>query len=208
MTREHSDKSRQHDTPRTDGAIGMWCKDGVATEYVEPTIVDAGRFIAFARTLERELAFRNRQYDDLFALAQKEASVAPSSTAAATRRCTCYVLPHADDCEIFIGITQSGERVTERRSGMDRRAPSGPSAEDAELTRLLHQRYQDAGDSLARKAAWRIEELTKTPSATASASSLADEIERAVAEVPDDNEAARKLLSYYSRIIDALRVAP
>lgn len=40
--------------------------------------------------------------------------------------CTCYVLPHEDDCGIFIGITQSGERVMERRSGADRRyfAPS------------------------------------------------------------------------------------
>lgn len=48
----------------------------------------------------------------------------------AVRRCTCYLLPHADDCEIFVGITQSGERVLERRSGEDRRAPSGsPSAE-------------------------------------------------------------------------------
>jgi hypothetical protein len=27
------------------------------------------------------------------------------------RRCTCYVLPHTDDCGLFVGITQSGERV-------------------------------------------------------------------------------------------------
>jgi hypothetical protein len=26
-------------------------------------------------------------------------------------RCTCYVLPHADDCGLLAGITQSGERV-------------------------------------------------------------------------------------------------
>ena len=36
---------------------------------------------------------------------------------------------------------------------------------DSELIRLLHQRYQDMGDMLARKAAWRLEELT--PSAVA-----------------------------------------
>lgn len=29
----------------------------------------------------------------------------------AFRRCTCYVLPHADDCGALIGITKSGERV-------------------------------------------------------------------------------------------------
>jgi hypothetical protein len=47
-----------------------------------------------------------------------------------TRRCTCYVLPHADDCEVIVGITQSGERVIERRSGIDRRAPLA-ATEDA-----------------------------------------------------------------------------
>jgi hypothetical protein len=26
-------------------------------------------------------------------------------------RCTCYVLPHADDCGLLIGLTQSGVRV-------------------------------------------------------------------------------------------------
>lgn len=45
-------------------------------------------------------------------------------------------------------------------------APStvGASSEDAELIRLLHQRYQDSGDATARKAAWRLEELTQAPS--------------------------------------------
>ena len=32
--------------------------------------------------------------------------------------------------------------------------------EVAELTRLLHQRYQDLGDTLARKAAWALESLS------------------------------------------------
>lgn len=50
-----------------------------------------------------------------------DAEYKPSSN---ERRCTCYVLPHADDCEIFVGITQSGERVEERRSGQDRRKAS------------------------------------------------------------------------------------
>ena len=61
----------------------------------------------------------------LAAIEHEEGSV-PSASAAVgavpIRRCTCYVLPHADDCEIFIGITQSGELVAERRSGVDRRS--------------------------------------------------------------------------------------
>lgn len=35
----------------------------------------------------------------------------PRSELSARPRCTCYVLPHADDCGLFLGITQSGERV-------------------------------------------------------------------------------------------------
>lgn len=34
------------------------------------------------------------------------------------------------------------------------------NAPTSDLVRLLHQRYQDMGDSLTRKAAWRIEELS------------------------------------------------
>jgi hypothetical protein len=44
-----------------------------------------------------------------------------------------------------------------------------------------------------------------TPSHVGQDSALADEIERAVAEVPSDDVAARKFLSFYSRVIDALR---
>lgn len=36
------------------------------------------------------------------------------------------------------------------------------NTERIELIRLLHQRYQDLGDTLARKAAWAIEELSDT----------------------------------------------
>ena len=38
---------------------------------------------------------------------------------------------------------------------------------DSELIRLLHQRYQDMGDMLARKAAWRLEELTPSAAGVA-----------------------------------------
>lgn len=32
-------------------------------------------------------------------------------SADAFRRCTCCVLPHAEDCGLLLGITKSGERV-------------------------------------------------------------------------------------------------
>lgn len=52
-------------------------------------------------------------------------------------RCSCYVLPHADDCAIFVGITQSGERVIDRRAGVDRRAaPSSTSITEHQLGRI------------------------------------------------------------------------
>jgi hypothetical protein len=55
------------------------------------------------------------------------------------RRCTCYVLPHADDCEIFVGLTRSGERVLERRSGTDRRALSSAITETMVCNRRLER---------------------------------------------------------------------
>jgi hypothetical protein len=61
----------------------------------------------------------------------KRLTASETRTVGEPRRCTCYVLPHADDCEIFVGLTQPGERVVERRSGADRRQPPVQDAEPA-----------------------------------------------------------------------------
>jgi hypothetical protein len=35
----------------------------------------------------------------------------PRTAERPTPRCSCYVLPHAEDCALFVGVTQSGELV-------------------------------------------------------------------------------------------------
>lgn len=42
----------------------------------------------------------------------------------AVPRCTCYVLPHTEDCGLFVGITQAGDRVlaTTKENGAIRQA--------------------------------------------------------------------------------------
>lgn len=58
-------------------------------------------------------------YDASWELLAREADAV---LAAAPPRCTCYVLPHAEDCGLFIGITQTGERVY----APDAAAPEAP----------------------------------------------------------------------------------
>ena len=56
---------------------------------------------------------------------------------------------------IVTEITQIPTECMKPQSGV---ATYDPNSERAELIRLLHQRYTDTGDTLARKAAWALEQ--------------------------------------------------
>lgn len=114
----------------------------------------------------------------------------PETTPSTTRRCTCFVLPHADDCGLFMGITQSGGRVyaseTPRTDEFESRIVSGDE-HHAPLVKPLTNvidycaAYGEAIEEMARMEVELADALAKAKEAetTASATPCSAEIERA-----------------------------